>query len=100
MPGGMPILGLDNMLELRRNAMNHVDHGIAIGHGQRAAQTEIVLNVDNDQYVLRSDLDGFSPGTCLVVYSLGRMQIEFRVLKPPEIEPPVTQVIAALPPLH
>jgi hypothetical protein len=41
--------------------MNHVDHGVAIGHGQRATQTEIVLYVDNDQYVLWSDLHVFLP---------------------------------------
>jgi hypothetical protein len=31
------------MLKLRRNAMDYIDYGVAIGHGQRAAQAEIIL---------------------------------------------------------
>jgi hypothetical protein len=51
----MPVLGEDDVLEQRRNAMDRVDYGIAIGNGERTAGAEVVLHVDNDQNVMLVD---------------------------------------------
>jgi hypothetical protein len=52
----MPILCENNVLELRRDPIDDSDHGVPIGHSQRAAGTKIVLYVDDDQDVLRGNL--------------------------------------------
>jgi hypothetical protein len=41
--------------------MDHFDHGVAVGNGQRAAGTEIILYVDDQEHVLRGNLHRFSP---------------------------------------
>ena len=50
----MPVLSEKDVLEGRRDAMNHVDDLIAVGNGKRAAGTEIILDVDDDQHIRRS----------------------------------------------
>jgi hypothetical protein len=60
MPSGMPILRENNMFKPRRDAVNDLDHSIAIGHGQRAARTEIVLDVDDEECVVGSDFHRIS----------------------------------------
>ena len=52
--GAVPVLGEDDVLELRSDAVNDGDHGIAVRHGQSAAGAEIVLHVDDEEDVLRS----------------------------------------------
>ena len=45
----MPVLGQDDMREFAGETIDRGDHGVAVGHGERAARTEIVLHIDNDQ---------------------------------------------------
>ena len=56
MRGGVPILGEDDVPEFGSDAVNDGDHRVAIGYGQRAARTEVVLHVDDDKDVMEGDL--------------------------------------------
>ena len=61
----MPVLREDDVLKQRRDAMDGLDNGIAIGNGKRTAGAEVVLHVDDDQnIVLRRSASGLlSRGT-------------------------------------
>ena len=45
----VPILSQDHMGKVRGQAVDERDHRIAIGYGQAAAGTKIVLNIDQQQ---------------------------------------------------
>src|ERR1700751_3225258 len=55
MPRRMPVLGKNDVLEPRRDPLNHRNHRIAVRHRQRPSGAEIILHVDNQKYVLRGD---------------------------------------------
>ena len=46
--GGVPVLGEDDVLEERGNAMDCRDYSIAIGNGKRATGAEIILHVNDE----------------------------------------------------
>ena len=48
---GMPVLGERDMLEAPRQRVDGRNHPIALGDRKRAARTEVVLNVDDQQQV-------------------------------------------------
>ena len=48
----MPVLRQNDMAEGLGEPVDRRDHRIAVGHGERAAGQEIVLNVDDDEDVL------------------------------------------------
>jgi hypothetical protein len=52
MTRGMPILGQDNVIESGCEPVDHGNDGIAVSHGKRAAGAEIVLYVDDQQYIV------------------------------------------------
>jgi hypothetical protein len=56
----MPVLRKNNVAEAGRNAIDGVDHGVAISHGQRAARAKVVLYIDDNQNVVRGDPQGDS----------------------------------------
>ena len=47
----VPVLRQHDMAEAFRNAIDHRHDPVAFRHGQRAARTEIVLHVDDQQHV-------------------------------------------------
>ena len=51
MPGGMPVLGQDHMGEGSRQPVDRGDDRVAVGHRERAARAEIVLDIDDQQNV-------------------------------------------------
>ena len=44
----VPVLGEDNVLKERGDAMDCRDYGVALGNGKRAAGAEIILHVDDE----------------------------------------------------
>ena len=52
----VPVLGEDDVGEVRRDAMDRLDDGVAIGHGERAAGAEVILYVDDEEDVSGEDL--------------------------------------------
>ena len=48
----MPVLGENDVLEARRDAMNDRDDCVAVGHGKSPAGAEVILYVDDEEYVL------------------------------------------------
>ena len=52
MAARVPVLGQDDMREFRRQPVDGGNDLVALRHGQRAAGTEIVLNIDDDQDIL------------------------------------------------
>lgn len=56
MVGRVPVLGEQDVLEQRRDAMDGGDHGISARHGECSAGAEIILHVDDDEDVLGGDL--------------------------------------------
>ncbi len=62
MPGRVPVLGQDDVGEDGAQGVDDGNHSIAAGYAQRAAGTEIILNIDGDQGVTVCRLDNrFSP---------------------------------------
>ena len=49
--GGMPVLRRHDMREAAHQPVDAGDHGVAVGHGERAAGAEIVLHVDGEEGV-------------------------------------------------
>src|SRR5688572_11980020 len=49
MAGRMPVLRQDHIVEARDQAVDRIDDRVAVGYGERAARTKIVLHVDHDQ---------------------------------------------------
>src|SRR5262249_1308132 len=47
----MPVLGQDHVAETPRQPVDDRHHLVAARHGERAARTEVVLDVDNDENV-------------------------------------------------
>jgi hypothetical protein len=43
------------MLEFPRGPVNRLDHPVGLRNSQRAARTEVILHVDNDQHILWSN---------------------------------------------
>jgi hypothetical protein len=54
--GGVPILGEDDVLKERSDAMDSRDYGVGIRNGKRTTGAEIILHVNNEKDILRSDL--------------------------------------------
>jgi hypothetical protein len=54
--GTRPVLGQDDVLGLRRDLVNRRDDCVSVRDGQLPAGTEVVLNIDRQEYVLGSDL--------------------------------------------
>ena len=54
-PLRMPVLRKHDMLEFPRGPVNRLDHPVGLRNSQRAARTEVILHVDNDQHILWSD---------------------------------------------
>ena len=54
MPGRMPVLRQHHIAKPRRQPIDHRHDFIAARHGERAARTEIVLHVDDDEDVASS----------------------------------------------
>ncbi len=75
-PFGVPILGHDDVIEAASQRVNHRHHLVAAGNRERAARTEVVLDVDDQKRVLcaRHDLAGhraclpFVNGPCARVW--------------------------------
>ena len=68
MPGSVPVLGENDVLEVRRDVMDDRDDFVAAGHGQCPAGTEIVLNVDDEENVVRGDLHAWCAVLLLLAY--------------------------------
>ncbi len=51
MPGRMPVLGQHAVSETVAQRVDDRHHRIALGHGQRAARTEVVLYVHHHQAI-------------------------------------------------
>src|SRR5437667_5870498 len=51
MSRGVPVLAQDHMSEGSRQPVDRRDDCIAIGNGERTARAEIVLDIDDQQYV-------------------------------------------------
>jgi hypothetical protein len=47
----MPVLGQDDMSELRGEPVDHRDDRVAVRHCERPARTEIVLHIDDHQNI-------------------------------------------------
>ena len=64
MAGRMPVLGQDDVFEALCEAVDHRDDLVSFRNRQRAAGTEIVLHVDDDQRFVRHvvSLAGPYPG--------------------------------------
>ena len=56
--GAVPVLGEEYVVEARGDAMNDRNDFIAARNGERAAGAEVVLHVDDEEGVLRVDLQG------------------------------------------
>src|SRR5689334_9669487 len=52
----MPILRERHMVETFRKLIDDRHHGVTLGNGERAARTEIILHVDNEEQVVGLDL--------------------------------------------
>ena len=52
----MPILGENDVLECGCGFVNRIDDSGAVGNGECATRAEIILHVDDDQYILPGDL--------------------------------------------
>ena len=48
----MPVLRENDVIKMRRDALDRRNHFIPAGHGQRSARTKIVLHVGHDQNVI------------------------------------------------
>src|ERR1700739_3631632 len=48
----MPVLRQDDIFKTRRDAMNDGDNRVAVANGQRAAGTEVILYIDDEEEVL------------------------------------------------
>jgi hypothetical protein len=57
----VPVLSENNVLEAGRDSTNDFDDSVPIGNGQRAARAEIVLHVDDYEYVLWGDFHRLAP---------------------------------------
>jgi hypothetical protein len=49
--GGVPVLGEDDVFEVRRDLMNDRDDGISARNGELPAGAEVVLDVDDEKNV-------------------------------------------------
>ena len=49
---GMPVLGLDHIVEALRQGIDRLDDLVAPGDGKTAAGEKIILDVDDDQSVI------------------------------------------------
>ncbi len=58
MPGGMPVLGQHDMLEIPGEVIDEGNDFIGIRHGQFSAGAEIILYVDNKKYFVFTGLHG------------------------------------------
>src|SRR6516162_512341 len=47
----MPVLGQDDMREFAGQPVDHGNDLVALRNGKRAARTEIILHVDDNQYI-------------------------------------------------
>jgi hypothetical protein len=56
----MPVLGQHDMTEATDEAIDDRHHGIAVGDRKRAAGTEIVLYIDDQQHIVVANLH-FAP---------------------------------------
>src|SRR5206468_1065864 len=60
--GRMPVLGQDDMLEAAGERVDDRHYLVAARHGEGAARTEIVLDVDDDEDVLFAGREAVSHG--------------------------------------
>jgi hypothetical protein len=63
--GRVPVLGQDDVGEASAKRVDRLDHRTAVRHRKRAAGQEVVLDVDDDQDVVRARIDSHlnPPGT-------------------------------------
>jgi hypothetical protein len=61
----MPVLGQHHVIEAFGETIDDRHHGIAIDNGKRAAGTEIILHVDDQQQIIVAWPDLHSLGLCL-----------------------------------
>ncbi len=54
MSRGMPVLSCGHVVEIRRQAIDHLHDRVAVRYFECASGTEIVLHVDDEQYVRRA----------------------------------------------
>jgi hypothetical protein len=57
----VPILGENDVTEPRRDAVNGRNYSVAVSNGERAGGAEVVLHIDDQEYVMGSDFHLFSP---------------------------------------
>src|SRR5690606_32369188 len=67
--GRVPVLGQDHVLEAPREPVYQRHDGIALGHGERAAGAEIVLDVDDEEDVGRAWRDRFGHSLLPLVWA-------------------------------
>jgi hypothetical protein len=48
---GMPVLGKDDVVELRGESVDAGENGVAVGNGERAAGEEVELHIDDEEGV-------------------------------------------------
>lgn len=61
MPGRMPVLGQDHIGEDGAQGIDDGNDLVTAGHGQGAAGTEIILNIDDDKGIMVCWLDNALP---------------------------------------
>ena len=54
--GRMPVLDENDVLEQRRDAMDGRNHLVSAGNGKRATGAKVVLDIGDDENVVRIDL--------------------------------------------
>ena len=78
---GVPVLGEDDVLEERSDAVDDGNDSVALGHGQRAAEEEVVLHVNDEEDVLGGGVHkGYASRLILFVAYGGqyrRTEVEF-----------------------
>ena len=52
----MPVLGEDDVFEMRRDLVDYRDDLVTARDGQRSAGAEVVLHVDDEEDILRGDV--------------------------------------------
>ena len=67
MAARMPVLRQHDMGELRRQAIDHRHDLVASRHRQAAAGTEVVLDIDDQEYIALADAECFRSWSCAFV---------------------------------
>ena len=58
MVGGVPVLGVDDVLEALAETVDERNDLIAAFNGEGTAGTEIILDVDDEESISDSEIDG------------------------------------------